>query len=60
MSVVEQIVNKLREEGYDFLSACAIANRKLEELRAKGPGTYTFHSRDYSFTVQIHAPKEKR
>ena len=60
MSVKEQIVIKLQEEGYDFLTAYGIAHKHLEELRARGPGTYTFHSQEHSFTVQIHAPKEKR
>jgi len=60
LTIKEQITDALREEGYDFITACEIWEEKLAELRAQGPGTYTFHSRDHSFTVQIHAPKERQ
>ena len=60
VSTKEYIALMLREEGYDFATALEKTHKLLEELRARGPGTYKIHSRDSTFWVQIHAPEEKR
>ena len=43
MSVKEQIVEKMRSAGYDFLTVCEFATRCIREFLESGESKRTFH-----------------
>jgi len=43
MSIKEQIVEKLRAAGYDFLTACEDASTIMREFKESGDKSCTFH-----------------
>jgi hypothetical protein len=51
-TIKEQIVDALRDAGYDFMTACEHATKKLAELRAAPLGEYTFCAGSKQFTVR--------
>lgn len=47
-TVKEQLVDMLREDGYDFVTACEHVTARLAELP---PGDTTLHVGNYTVTV---------
>lgn len=51
MSIKEQIVAALMDEGYGFMGAAAEATEVLAEINQRPPGTYTYNSERHSFKI---------
>ena len=51
--VKETIVEILTSEGYGFVDACEHAEKYLDEIRDRGPGTYTYYSKTQEITIRV-------
>ena len=58
MTVKEQLVEILRGEGYDFITACEHAQVAINEFLASGEQRRVIHSKTKSITLERkNAPK---
>ena len=58
MNVKEDIVELLRDEGYDFFSACEIAEKLLARVKKSPDGKYRFISRGHVVEIEKRTRKE--
>lgn len=51
MTVKEQIVEIIRAEGYDFITACELATKCIAEFKVSGEQSSRYHIGHTSFTL---------
>lgn len=52
MTVKEQLIELVRKEGFDFMTACKVVSKILDEVKAKKPGNYRYEIGKTSFTLR--------
>ncbi|MDE1767242.1 MAG: hypothetical protein KGI27_13370 [Thaumarchaeota archaeon] len=52
MTIKDQIVEIMRLEGYDFVTASESVNELLRDLARKRPGEYRYFVGSHSFTLR--------
>lgn len=60
VTIKENIVGLVMDQGYGFFYACEMVTKLLEELKAKKPGTYTYSIGKLSFKLTKGDQDEKK
>jgi len=51
--IKDTVVSLLMRDGYDFFTACEIADQRIEEWRMLPKGEYTYHGCTGSIKVTV-------